>query len=122
MKTLMIVDDSTAIRNILKIALVGGFSILEAEDGVDALAKLPGKSIDLFLFDVNMPRMDGLQLLAEVRKLPGYQKTPVLMLTTETKEELKAKGRQLGASGWVLKPCDPDKLRAAIQKLLGEVP
>lgn len=118
MKTIMLVDDSTSIRNILKNALIGHYAVVEAEHGKDALAKLAGQSVDLFLLDVNMPEMDGLSLLAEIRKLAAFKTTPILMLTTETKEELRAKGKELGASGWIVKPCEPDKLLGAIQKLL----
>lgn len=118
MKTIMLVDDSTSIRNILKNALIGEFSILEAENGVVALEKIKAHPVNLFLFDVNMPEMDGLTLLGEVRKLPQHKTTPILMLTTETKEELKQKGRELGASGWIVKPCEPDRLLGAIRKLI----
>lgn len=118
MKNIMLVDDSTAIRNLLKNALIGKYNIVEAEHGKDALAKLGAQNIDLFLLDVNMPEMDGLTLLEELRKLPACKSTPILMLTTETKEELREKGKALGASGWIVKPCEPDKLLAAIQKLL----
>lgn len=118
MKTIMLVDDSTAIRNILKNALIGQYSVVEAEHGKDALAKLSGQSVDLFLLDVNMPEMDGISLLGEIRKISSHQKTPILMLTTETKDELRQQGKELGASGWIVKPCEPDKLLAAIQKLV----
>lgn len=118
MKQIMLVDDSTAIRNILKNALIGQYAVVEAEHGKDALAKLGAQKVDLFLLDVNMPEMDGISLLAELRKQAGYQNTPILMLTTETKDELRQKGRDLGASGWIVKPCEPDKLLSAIQKLL----
>ncbi len=119
MKTVMLVDDSNSIRNIIKNALVGQYNVVEAENGKDALAKLPGTAVDFFLFDVNMPEMDGITLLGEVRKLPAHKGTPILMLTTETKDELRQKGRELGASGWIVKPFEPDKLIAAMQKLLG---
>lgn len=118
MKTIMLVDDSTSIRNILKNALIGEFTVLEAENGISALEKMKSQSVDLFLFDVNMPEMDGLTLLGETRKLPQFASTPILMLTTETKDELKQKGRELGASGWIVKPCEPDRLLAAIKKLI----
>ncbi len=118
MKTIMLVDDSTSIRNILKNALVESYQVVEAENGKVALEKTPGSSIDLFLLDVNMPEMDGITLLAELRKIPAHSKTPILMLTTETKDELRQKGKELGASGWIVKPCEPDKLLGAIQKLI----
>jgi two-component system chemotaxis response regulator CheY len=118
MKTIMLVDDSTAIRNILKNALIGEYAVVEAENGAVALDRIGAQSVDLFLFDVNMPVMDGLSLLSEVRKRPSYRSTPILMLTTETKDELRQKGRELGASGWIVKPCESDKLLSAIKKLL----
>lgn len=118
MKTIMIVDDSTSIRNLLKNSLVGTYAVVEAENGKDALAKIPGQTVDFFLLDVNMPEMDGLTLLGEIRKLEAYKSTPILMLTTETKEELRSQGKELGASGWIVKPCEPDKLLGAIQKLI----
>ena len=118
MKTIMLVDDSTSIRNILKNALIGDYTIMEAEDGVKALEKIKTQEINLFLFDVNMPEMDGLTLLGEVRKLPQHKTTPILMLTTETKDELKQRGRELGASGWIVKPCEPERLLSAIKKLI----
>ncbi len=118
MKTIMLVDDSTSIRNILKNALVGEYTVIEAENGVRALEKLNSQQVDLFLLDVNMPEMDGITLLDEIRQLPSYTSTPILMLTTETKEELKQKGRELGASGWIVKPCEPDRLLGAIKKLI----
>jgi two-component system, chemotaxis family, chemotaxis protein CheY len=118
MKNIMLVDDSTAIRNILKNALIGEYSVFEAENGKVALGMIGTQSIDLFLLDVNMPEMDGITLLAEIRKLAPHRSTPILMLTTETKDELRQKGRDLGASGWIVKPCEPDKLLAAIKKLI----
>lgn len=118
MKTVMLVDDSVSIRNILKNALIGNYSIVEAEHGIDALSKIPAQKIDLFLLDVNMPEMDGLTLLGEIRKIDIYSTTPILMLTTETKEELREKGKQLGATGWIVKPCETEKLLGAIQKLI----
>ena len=114
----MLVDDSTSIRNILKQGLIGTYNVVEAAHGKDALEKLPAQKIDLFLLDVNMPEMDGLTLLGEIRKQTAYLSTPILMLTTETKEELRIRGKELGASGWIVKPCDPEKLLAAIQKLI----
>lgn len=114
----MLVDDSKSIRNILKNALIGSFSVTEAEHGKDALSKLSEGPVDLFLLDVNMPEMDGISLLEELRKLPEHKATPILMLTTETKDELRQKGKELGASGWIVKPCEPEKLLAAIQKLI----
>lgn len=119
MKKIMLVDDSNSIRNILKAALITEFELCEAVNGKDALGKLSAENIDLFLLDVNMPEMDGLTLLKEIRKMDRYLKTPIIMLTTETKDELRAEGKSSGANGWIVKPCEPDKLLGAIQKMLG---
>ena len=115
MKVIMLVDDSTSIRSILKSSLVAEYEVLEAENGQDALNKAAGKSIDLFLLDVNMPVMDGITLVGELRK---DAKSPILMLTTETKDERKQQGKDAGANGWIIKPCDPEKLLGAIKKLI----
>lgn len=114
----MLVDDSSSIRSILKSALVAEFDVLEAEDGVDALKKLDSSTPDLFLLDVNMPNMDGLTLLKEIKKQGKFASTPVIMLTTETKEERREEGKAAGASGWIIKPCDPEKLLGAIKKMI----
>lgn len=118
MKKILLVDDSTTIRTMLKSSLIGEFEIIEAENGKDALDKLSAQTIDLFLLDVNMPVMDGLTLLKEIRKIGAYLKTPVLMLTTETKEERKNEGKEAGATGWIIKPCEPDQLLGVIRKLI----
>ena len=118
MKTILLVDDSSSIRNILKNALMTEYTVLEADNGIAALEVLKSGNVDFFLFDVNMPEMDGISLLGKVREMAEYRNTPILMLTTETKEELRQQGRELGASGWVVKPCDPDRLLAAIKKLI----
>lgn len=118
MKKIMLVDDSSSIRSILKSALVAEFDVLEAEDGVDALKKLDSSTPDLFLLDVNMPNMDGLTLLKEIKKQGKFASTPVIMLTTETKEERREEGKAAGASGWIIKPCDPEKLLGAIKKMI----
>jgi len=120
MKKIMLVDDSATIRNIIRNALTADYEVVEAEDGVKALEALGGSgSISLFLLDVNMPEMDGLTLLGELRKRAEYKTVPVLMLTTETKEEFRAKAKELGASGWVVKPCEPDKLLMTIKRIAG---
>ena len=120
MKKIMIVDDSATIRNILKSSLITDFEVCDAEDGVKALAVIPtNEPISLFLLDVNMPNMDGLELLKQIRALPAHAKTPALMLTTETKEEFRAEAKNFGATGWIVKPCEADKLLSVVKKLLG---
>jgi two-component system, chemotaxis family, chemotaxis protein CheY len=118
-KKIMLVDDSATIRNIIRNALTTAYEVCEAEDGKKALAAIPGSApIALFLLDVNMPEMDGLTLLGEIRKLAAHKTTPVLMLTTETKEEFRSKAKELGATGWVVKPCEPEKLLETINLIL----
>jgi len=120
MKTILLVDDSTSIRNILKTTLTKEFQVLEAEDGQAALRLLETRpGVDLFLLDVNMPHMDGLSLLKILKDRPEFRGTPALMLTTETKAERRQEAKALGAAGWVLKPCDPEKLLGAIHLILG---
>jgi len=119
MKKILLVDDSATIRNIIRSALTSSYDVCEAEDGVKALAALKSAgTVSLFLLDVNMPNMDGLTLLEEIKKLPEYRSVPVLMLTTETKEEFREKAKSLGAAGWIVKPCDPDRLLAAVQHVV----
>lgn len=120
MKKIMIVDDSSTIRNVIKNALVADYAICEADDGVNALATIPSEEpISLFLLDVNMPNMDGLTLLEEVRKLVSHGKTPIIMLTTETKDEFRDRAKKAGANGWVVKPVEADKLQEVVKHLIG---
>ena len=119
MKRIMIVEDSETIRNVIKNALVSEFETREASDGVEALSAIQNADpIHLFLLDVNMPNMDGLELLKRIRAMPSHAATPVLMLTTETKEEFRAKAKEDGASGWGVKPFEPEKLLAVVRRLL----
>lgn len=119
MKTILLVDDSTSIRNIIKGTLVREFQVVEAADGQDAKTQLEGgAAADLILLDVNMPVMDGLTLLGVLKGDPKWKNIPVLMLTTETKSERRQEAKALGASGWILKPCDPEQLLDAIGMIL----
>lgn len=118
-KTIMIVDDSASIRQVLGLTLKGaGFDVIDAVDGVDALKKLDGVKIHLLITDVNMPNMDGITLVQEVKKLPAYKFTPMMMLTTEASDEKKQAGRAAGAKAWVVKPFSPPTLLAAVSKLI----
>lgn len=118
-KTIMIVDDSTTLRQVVSIALKGaGYDVIEGSDGKDALAKLTGQKVHLIISDVNMPNMDGLTFVSEVKKLPAYKFTPVIMLTTEAGEDKKAAGQAAGAKAWVIKPFKPDQMLNAVSKLI----
>ena len=120
MVKLLIVDDSTMLRDMLNYALnEGGYTnVTEAVDGVDGLAKAKATNFDLIITDVNMPNMDGLTLIGELRKLSQYSKTPILVLTTESSDEMKAKGKMAGATGWIVKPFVPDQLLKAVNIVL----
>lgn len=118
-KTVMVVDDSASLRQVVHIALSSeGYQVIEACDGLDALAKLDGRKVHLVISDVNMPHMDGLTLLQRIKAMPAYRFTPVIMLTTETDAGKKALGQQSGAKAWVVKPFNPEHLLAAIARVL----
>ncbi|HEY9199947.1 MAG TPA: response regulator [Gammaproteobacteria bacterium] len=118
-KTIMIVDDSASLRQVVSIALKGaGYDTIEACDGKDALTKLNGDKIHLIISDVNMPNMDGISLLKEIKRHPNYKFTPVIMLTTESQEAKKAEGQAAGAKAWVVKPFQPQQMLAAVAKLI----
>jgi len=118
--TILAVDDSASMRQMVSFTLKGaGYDVVEAVDGVDALNKAKGQSVNLVITDVNMPNMDGITLIAELRKLPAYKFTPLLMLTTESAPEKKAAGKAAGATGWIVKPFNPDQLLATVKKVAG---
>jgi two-component system chemotaxis response regulator CheY len=118
-KTIMIVDDSASLRQVVSIALKGaGYNILEACDGVDALKKLVGAQVNLIISDVNMPNMDGISMVKEVKKLPAHKFTPIIMLTTESQADKKSEGQAAGARAWVVKPFQPQQMLAAVAKLI----
>ena len=120
-KTILVVDDSASIRAMVSFTLKGaGYVVVEAVDGQDALDKAKNNNdINLVLTDVNMPRMDGFTLIKSLRSLPRYQTAPILLLTTEFSDAMKAQGRAAGATGWLVKPFDPTKLVEVITKVLG---
>ncbi|EKO3731330.1 response regulator [Vibrio metschnikovii] len=118
-KTILVVDDSAAIRQVVSLALKGaGYQTIEAIDGADALRKIQGVKVHLVISDVNMPNMDGLTLLKELKKQPATKFTPVIMLTTESEASKKDQGRLAGAKAWVVKPFVPDQILAAVNKLM----
>src|SRR4051794_14538490 len=107
-KTILAVDDSSSIRQVVRFTLTeGGYQVIEAVDGQDALAKLSEKPVNLIITDLNMPRMDGLTLLRTVRSDPGKKGLPVILLTTESAADKKEAGRASGATGWIVKPFTP---------------
>ena len=118
-KTVLIVDDSATIRQVVGMTLKGaGYEVMEACDGKDALRKLDGKKINLIISDVNMPNMDGITFVRELKKNAAYKFVPVIMLTTEGNEEKKKAGQEAGAKAWVVKPFQPAQMLAAVSKLL----
>ena len=118
-KTIMIVDDSASLRQVVGISLrSAGYDVLEGCDGVDALKKLTGQKVHLIISDVNMPNMDGISLVKEVKKLSAYKFTPIVMLTTESASEKKSEGQAAGAKAWMLKPFNPPQLLNVVQKLV----
>ena len=120
MANILAVDDSASMRQMVSFTLKGaGHTVVEAVDGVDALAKAKTGKFDLVISDVNMPNMDGITLIKELRALPNFKFTPMLMLTTESTAEKKQEGKAAGATGWIVKPFNPDQLLATANKVLG---
>ncbi len=118
-KSILIVDDSASIRQVVSMTLKGaGYEVIEACDGRDALGKLNGQRVHLMISDVNMPNMDGLSFLKEVKARPEYKFTPVIMLTTESSEDKKLQGQAAGAKAWMVKPFQPQQMLAAVSKLV----
>ncbi|MEW6513248.1 MAG: response regulator [Pseudomonadota bacterium] len=119
-KSILAVDDSASIRQMVGFTLKSsGYEVVEAVDGMDGLEKAKGKSFNLILTDQNMPRMDGLTLIKSLRALPQYKTVPILMLTTESSDAMKQQGRAAGATGWLVKPFDPQKLVEVVKKVIG---
>jgi two-component system chemotaxis response regulator CheY len=115
----MIVDDSSSLRQVVGITLKSaGYDVLEGCDGRDALTKLDGRKVHLIISDVNMPNMDGLTFLKEVKKHSNYKFTPVIMLTTDSQESKKEEGRAAGAKAWMVKPFQPVQMLDAVSKLV----
>ena len=121
-KKIMVIDDSSAIRQIVSLTLTSwGYETIEAGDGADALSKLDGMDVDLFVCDVNMPVKNGIEFLKAVKseaKYESYRFTPIIMLTTESGEDMKLKGKEAGAKAWLIKPFQPETLIEAVKKLI----
>ena len=119
-KCILAVDDSASIRSMVSFTLKSaGYEVVEAVDGVDALTKAKTKAMNLVLTDQNMPRMDGLTLVRSLRLLPDYRTAPILILTTESGADMKNQGKAAGATGWLVKPFDPQRLIEVVKKVLG---
>jgi two-component system, chemotaxis family, chemotaxis protein CheY len=117
---ILAVDDSASMRQMVRYTLESaGYEVVQAADGVEALDYAKGSGVDLVLTDVNMPNMDGISLIRELRQLPDYRFTPLLMLTTEAGLEKKQEGKAAGATGWLVKPFNPEQLVATLRKVLG---
>jgi len=117
--TVLVVDDSPTMRGMIQRALVaGGYQVVEAADGVEALSRLERSQVDVILTDVNMPRMDGLAFIRAVRETTRFARTPILALTTEGESDMKAAGKAAGATGWIVKPFDPTQLCNVIGMVL----
>lgn len=118
-KNILIVDDSASVRQVVGITLKSaGYTVVEGVDGMDALTKLNGQKIHLMIADVNMPNMDGISFVKAAKQVPGYQFTPIIMLTTESQESKKLEGQAAGAKAWMVKPFQPAQLLAAVSKLI----
>ena len=119
-KTILAVDDSASIRQMVSFTLKSaGYDIVEASDGMEGLEKAKSGNYNLILTDQNMPRMDGLTLVKTLRTLPQYASTPILILTTESSDTMKSQGRAAGATGWLVKPFDPQRLIEVVRKVIG---
>ena len=115
---ILAVDDSPSMRMLLRASLAKqGFAVEDTEDGVHGLERMHEVAPDLLITDINMPRMDGFELIEAVRAEPRFRGTPILVLSTEFSDEKKARARSAGATGWITKPFDPDKLGAAIRRV-----
>ncbi|MFW5792714.1 MAG: response regulator [Bacteroidota bacterium] len=118
-KNILIIDDSESIREVVIFTLEqAGHKVLSGVDGQDALKLLDGREIDLIITDLHMPNMNGIEFIKEVRKTEKYKYTPILYLTTESQQSKKMEAKQAGATGWIVKPFMPEKLLAAINKIL----
>jgi two-component system, chemotaxis family, chemotaxis protein CheY len=118
-KTILTVDDSASMRQMIKLTLSGaGYDVTEANDGAQGLATARTKAFDMVLTDLNMPGMDGVSMIKEIRKLQTYTGIPIVLLTTESDAEKKAQAKAAGATGWITKPFKPEQLLAVVAKLV----
>ncbi len=119
-KVIMTADDSASIRQMVSFTLgQEGYEIVEAEDGKDALGKLNSTKVDMLITDLNMPNMDGIELIRKARENQQYKFIPIVMLTTESQDSKKQEGKKAGATGWIVKPFKPEQLVSVVKKVLG---
>ena len=119
MTDILVVDDSLSMRHMVSLTLTeANYNVTVAEDGVQGLERAKEGNFDLVITDVNMPNMDGITLVKEIRNLSTYKFTPLLVLTTESSDEKKAQGKAAGATGWIVKPFDPDKLLKLVSRVV----
>ena len=119
-KKIMTVDDSASVRQMISFTLKEcGYDVVEAVDGKDALQKLNGLKVDMMITDLNMPNLDGIGLIKNVRGIAALKFIPIIMLTTESQDSKKQEGKAAGATGWIVKPFKPDQLLAVVKKVLG---
>ena len=120
-KSILVVDDTRSMRAMVAAVLEGaGYEVAQAGDGLEALELARNRVFDLVVTDHNMPRMDGVTLVRELRSLPNYDPVALIVLSTEAGPELKQKGREAGATGWMVKPFDPEKLLEMLKRALGQ--
>jgi two-component system chemotaxis response regulator CheY len=118
-KTILFVEDSASVRQVMNTTLTReGYDVILASDGQDAVSKLNGDKIHLIISDVNMPNMDGLTFVKQVKQMAAYKFTPIIMLTTETQEEKMNEGKAAGVKAWIVKPFQPAQLLAAVSQLI----
>ena len=119
MKTILAVDDSATMREMVAFVLESaGYRVIEADDGARGLERASASAFDLVITDQNMPNMDGISLVKALREMRDYKTVPILLLTTESSDAMKAQGRAAGATGWLVKPFDPATLLEVVRKVL----
>lgn len=119
-KVILTADDSNSVRQMINFTLKqAGYDIIEAVDGKDALLKIKSNAINMLITDLNMPNLDGIELIRRVRAIPEYKFVPIIMLTTESQADKKMAGKEAGATGWIVKPFNPEQLIAVVKKVIG---
>ncbi|MDA8414045.1 MAG: response regulator [Desulfobacteraceae bacterium] len=119
-KIIMTADDSASVRQMVSFTLKqGGYDVIEAVDGMDALTKLQSTKVDMLITDLNMPNLDGIGLIKAARAIPACKFIPIVMLSTESQDTKKQEGKAAGATGWIIKPFKPEQLIAVVKKVLG---